>query len=308
MQIRRFPRTLAAVVVLVAALAGYQSANASSLLTVSVLVPPTVPAGFEAPAIIRVEGDQPELASLDYDISGGQIVGAVSLNAIAPGVAEGTVYVRRDTTGEATVTVRSQGVVAARGTVRFAAYGQITVGATLAADAHASARTWRFEVVDAAGAVVDSISAATSGDSPTGTATSAWLPYGSYTVRQVLGNDTRTSCTAGVFYAISSPAGGSTAVTLSGISANATFELRLCADAPASLGVSIPIDTIAADEPISEVRGARQAGSPLPPATGNGPASIVSSSARPSLVIAAFLLVAPALLAGALVAGGVRNR
>ncbi len=306
MQIRRLPRTLAAVAVLIAALAGYHSAQASSLLTITVLVPPSVPAGFDAPVIIRAEGDQPELASLDYEANGGQITGVVSLNTIAPGVAEGTVYLRRDVPGDASVTVKSQGAVAARGTVRFAAYGQITVTATLAAEAHASARTWRFDVVDSSGAVVDSLSPGTSGDSPTGTATSAWLPYGSYTVRQVFGNDTLPSCSAGVFYAISSPTGGTTAVVLSGSSASAAFELRPCADAPTSLGVSITIDLIPLGVPVDEVLGARQAGPPRPPATGNGPAS--HGSTNPFLFVAAFMLAFPAVLAGSRVAARVRNQ
>ncbi len=238
MLIRRFPRVLAAAVVILTALAGFQGANASSPLTVAVLVPPGVPAGFDAPVIIRAEGDTPELASLDFEASGGQIIGVVSLNAIGPGVAEGTIYVRRDVPGDASIIVRSQGVETARGTVRFAAYGQITVSATLAAGAHASARTWRFEVVDSAGAVVSSLSPGTSGDSPTGAATSPWLPYGSYTVRQVLGNDTRPSCGTGAFYAISSPLDGTTTVTLAGPAAAAAFALLPCPEAPASLSVS----------------------------------------------------------------------
>jgi len=300
MQIRRFLRALAASVALLAAMAASQSANASSLLTVRVLVPTAVPAGFDAPVIIRAEGDQPELASLDYEVSGGQIVGAVPLNSIAPGVAEGTVYVRREAPGDATLTVRSQGVVTAVGAVHFAAYGRITVSATLAASAHASARTWRFEVVDATGAVVDSVSAGTSGDSSTGSATSVWLPYGSYTVRQVLGNDTRTSCNPGTFYAITSPAGGTTAVVLAGLSAGADFALNPCADAPTSLGVSIPIDTIAADEPINEVRGARQSGPPLPPAAGSGLISPDQMSKDRFLFVAACLIAVSITLTGSL--------
>lgn len=294
---RQISRVFAAAIMFGASLLAFQAASASSMLKVSVISPRPAPAGFETALTVRAEGDQPELADLEYVVSGGELVGAVSLNAVAPGVAEGNVYVRRDTPGEVTLTVQSGGATVASGTAKFASYGQIEVSATLAADAHASARTWRFELLDLSGQVVDTVSLATSGDNPTGTAYSAWLPYGAYTVRQVLGKDTATSCRAGAFYAVASPAKGETSVQLGALSASAAFTIEPCEGAPASLAVSIPVDVIDTFVPIDEVLGARQAGAPLPPATGTG---LAPQNARPAAPLT--LLGAAVAAAGLLIA------
>lgn len=294
---RNIFRALAATTVFGATLLAFQATSASSMLAVSVISPRPVPAGFDTALTVRAEGDQPELAKLEYVASGGEIVGVVSLNAVGAGVAEGNVLVRRDTPGEVTLVVKSAGVVVASGSAKFASYGQIQVSATLDADAHASARTWLFEVVDAAGAVVDTVSLGTSGGAPTGTADSSWLPYGAYTVRQVLGNDTRASCGGGAFYAVSSPVGGTASVQLSARSVSAAFALEPCEGLPVSLGVSVPVDVIGAYSPIDEVLGARQPGAPLPPATGSGLTSQANTTARSwILILAALAMAVPAVV------------
>lgn len=306
---RNIVRAFVATMVFGATLLAFQAASASSVLTVSVISPRPVPAGFDTALTVRAEGDQPELAELEYVVSGGDVLGVISLNAVGAGVAEGNVYVRRDTPGEVTLVVRSAGVVVASGSAKFASYGQIQVSATLDADAHASARTWLFEVVDASGSVIDTISLGTSGGAPTGTADSAWLPYGAYTVRQVLGNDTRTSCGAGAFYAVSSPAGGASSVQLSARGVSAAFGIEPCEDAPASLGVSIPVDVIGPFSPLDEVLGARQAGAPLPPATGTGLASQDKTSVNTwFFVLAALAMALPAMAAGQRAAALIRKQ
>ena len=85
--------------------------------------------------------------------------------------------------------------------------------------------------------------------------------------------------------------------------ATVVFTIRPCPDLPASLEVQVPVDTIApgsgggvvgeadflpGEEPINEVRGAREPGpaanSPLPPSTGNT-VSTASSSSSISLLL-----------------------
>lgn len=247
------------------------AARASSALVVSVepSAASFVP-GTDAVLFIRARGESPALANLSFAVEGGTLSGAVALNEVSPGVAEGAAFVRRDTPGDVTLTVLMGGYAVSRGVAHFAAVGRIEVRVTLAADAHAAARTWRFEVVDPTGAIVESLSAGTSGDAPTGVAQTAPLPYGRYTVRQLLGNDTRLACSAGIFYEVSAPAGGAATVDLASGAAVASFAIRPCADAPRDLGVSMPVDPVATSTPIDEVKGARSSGTPLPPDAGTG--------------------------------------
>ena len=94
-----------------------------------------------------------------------------------------------------------------------------------------------------AGVVVSRLSIGTSGDAPRATRTSDILPYGFYTVRQVLGNDTKLACGGGAFYQLTAPVGGETTLELSADSATANFAIHLCDGAPAATEVNIPIDT-----------------------------------------------------------------
>jgi len=273
MRIRRIFQAVMMTAILAAGALGFHAAGASSLLRVTVLPGEPVPAGTEAALTVRATGDQPELASLSYDVEGGELTGAVVLNAVAPGVADAVVLIRRTTPGDAVLTVSANGATLATGVAHFSAVGSVRVSVTLAADAHASARTWRFEVSDSSGTAVANLSVGTSGAAPTGAGLTPALPYGRYTVRQLLGNDTRTSCSDGAFYAVASAAA---AVELAGPAANVAFQLLPCPGAPTRLNVSVPIDTLGpdagAEAPIDEVRGVRAIGpaAPLPPNTGTG--------------------------------------
>jgi hypothetical protein len=260
------------------------------------------PAGADAAFSVRVEGQTTALPSFDYSIEGGSLSGVLPPNPIAANVAEGTVFVNRATPGIARVTVSFAGEVLATAEARFGAVGLLQVQATLDAGPDAAARTWRYEVVNTSGQVVSTLSLSTSGDDPTGVASTAAIPHGSYTVRQVLGGDTRTSCAPGAFYAVTAPAGAATTVQLATETATVAFTIRPCPDLPASLEVQIPVDTIApglgggvlgeadflpGEEPINEVRGAREPGPgiPLPPGTGNTLSGASSSSSISFLLL-----------------------
>jgi len=230
--------------------------GASSLLTVT--LHPTATAfapGTDAAVLVRAEGDAPELADYGFSVENGILVGAVVPNATAPGVAEGRVVVRRETPGSATVHVKVGGVDAAVTDVVFA---------------NGAASTQAASPVTGAGQVLAAVSAGTSGDAPTGIVTTDPLPAAAYTVRQVLGNDTKLGCTTGAFYQVVSPAGGSMSVVVPG-SAVATFVIKPCPGAPTDLGVSRPDDPVATPPaPIDEVRGVREEGPPQAPSAGTG--------------------------------------
>jgi len=259
-------------VILMAVTSSLAGANARAVTPPSISVYTTAPAfapGADAAFIVRAEGDGVEFAALRFTAEGGTLSGVLGLPSMPPAGAEGVVFVQRDTPGEATLTVHLGGQPVASGTAFFgAATGRIHITTTLVADAGAAARTWRYEVVDASGSVVESLSLGTSGDAPTATAETAALPFGRYTVRQVLGGHTGTACASGMFYAVSSPAGAATTVELGPTEATAVFSLQLCPDAPPTLAVDRPVDEPA--EPIDEVRGTRTGPAPLPPATGSG--------------------------------------
>jgi len=89
-----------------------------------------------------------------------------------------------------------------------AASGVIEVTITLEAGPEAAARTWLFEVVDASGSVVERLSIGTSGSALSASKQSSSLPYGSYSVRQVLNADDQVSCGPGALFAVTSPSGG----------------------------------------------------------------------------------------------------
>ena len=165
--------------------------------------------------------------------------------------------------------------------------GQVAVQITLQAGATAAARTWRFEVVSSAGTVVQTLSLGTNGAAPTASEASTALPYGAYTVRQILGNDTKTACDAASFYEVASPAGAQTTFELGSPRVTVAFVIRPCAALPSNPQFQAPIDTVTAPPPpIDEVRGDRAAGpsAPLPPATGSSAQSPIPASS-PSLLL-----------------------
>lgn len=281
----------------------------------------TVAPGATAVFRIRVDGQTATLPSFNFDVEGGTLAGISSLDPTAANVAEGAVFVTRDTAGLATLSVRLGGEVLATSQALFAQAGVVSVSVQLEADAAAAARTWRYEVVSASGLVVASLTANTSGDAPLHTVVTPELPYGFYTVRQVLGNDTRPACAAGVFYEVAAPVGAETTIELASAASSVRFVIRPCPSLPRDLAVIIPIDTLAppagilgepdvlpGEAPISEVRGVRQPGpgEPLPPATGNTSAVDPASSAQS--VLALVLGALAALSGGAATVATARNR
>jgi hypothetical protein len=268
------------------------------------------PVGQDGIFVVRLEGAVSSFPSFDYQVEGGTLVGVVALNPTGPTTAEGAVHVRRETAGTARLTVSLAGESIASAEARFVPTGQVRVRVTLDAGVDAAARTWRFEIANSSNQVVATLSAGTSGDAPVSIVSSAALPYGFYTVRQVLGSDTATSCSGSAFYEVVAPVSAQTTLELAAASAQAAFEIRPCAALPGDLRVDIPIDTVTpgafgpgvigdadvlpGETPINDVRGARQAGdAPLPPSTGNTGAPPAGGAAE----MAAMLLVAMSLMA-----------
>lgn len=259
----------------------------------------TVAPGGTAVFRVKVEGQTANLPTFQYDVQGGELAAVTSLDPTAANVAEGAVFVTRDGEGVARLTISLGNEVLATGQVRFANMGTLTIELVVNAGPDAAARTWRYEVLTPGGQLVATLDANTSGDAPLSRVSTAALPYGFYTVRQVLGSDTRTSCAAGVFYEAVNP---ETTLELAANVAVARFEIRPCPSLPANLGVDIPVDTIvpAGETPISEVRGAREEGPgallnpPLAPAAGNTRDSLdQANNTRTILFIAALLMLLP---------------
>lgn len=263
----------------------FGTASAQQAFTVSIApAAASYPAGSDAVFIVRIEGNTASLPSFSYQVEGGTLAGVLPATPVAANVAQGTVFVSRATPGVATVTVSFAGQDLASGQANFAGTGVIQVRATLNAGIDAAARTWRYEVVDASGAVVSTLNVGTSGDAPTGSATTAAIAQGTYTVRQVLGSDTATSCANGAFYAVSNP---NRTIQLTSATQAIDFVVTPCPALPDDLQVQIPVDTISpgagggvvgeaeglvppGETPFSEVAGAREPGFiPLPPNTGD---------------------------------------
>ncbi|MBK7328996.1 MAG: hypothetical protein IPI85_07940 [Dehalococcoidia bacterium] len=265
--------SIASLAVLGVSFGASEPAAAASSYTVSVApTADTVALGETAIFRIRVEGQTASLPSFDFDVEGGTLAAVASIDPVAANVAEGAVFVTRETEGTARLTVRHGPEVLASGQAKFAPMGKVSVSITLEAGADAAARTWRFEVSSASGQVVASLSAGTSGDASTASVATGSLPYGYYTVRQVLGNDTALRCDEGAYYAVAAPVSGETTIELASNVAGVSFRIVPCLALPASPEVSIPVDSFAPGEtPVSEVRGTRQEGpgSPLPPSAGN---------------------------------------
>lgn len=284
-------------------------AHAANAFTVTVApANEAVAVGSTAVFKIKVEGQTSTLPSFNFEVEGGTLAGVASLDPTAANVAEGSVFVTRETAGTAQLKVLFGSEVLATSTARFAMLGTLNVSVTLNAGPDAAARTWRYEVVSMSGQVVGTLTAATSGDAPSSLVSLPNLPYGFYTVRQVLGNDTRTACASGVFYQVASPVSGATTLELAAASANVAFTIAPCPDLPTDLNVSIPVDTIApsggivgeadvlpGDTPISEVRGTRQEGpgNPLPPSVGN---SLPIQNSQTNLFLLLVVALATALV------------
>lgn len=290
-------------------LASTTSSRAANAFTVTVApAAESVAVGSTAVFKVRVEGQTSTLPSFNFEVEGGTLAGVASLDPTAANVAEGSVFVTRETAGTAQLKVLFGSEVLATSSAKFAMMGTLSVSVTLDAGPDAAARTWRYEILSSSGQIVGTLTAATSGDAPSSVVALPNLPYGFYTVRQVLGNDTRTACAAGVFYQVASPVSAATTLELAAATANVAFTITPCPDLPTDLNVSIPIDTIASpngvvgdadvlpgETPISEVRGARQAGpgDPLPPSVGN---SLPIQTSQTNLFLLFAVVLATALV------------
>lgn len=171
----------------------------------------------------------------------------------------------------------------------------ITIQVRLEAGPLAAARIWRFEVVDAAGAVVDTVELSLSGDAADVANQSRALPYGDYTVRQLFGNDMALACAPRVFYANAAP---EQAVRLDAPGRTASFTITVCADAPGGVDVERPVDHAPPTPTIvDEVRGTRVAGNLTPVAPGTGTGRTNDSHDGPDTpviaALAVLMLVAP---------------
>jgi len=269
--------------------AASDGASAQAAVPYSVTVAPvseTVAVGETAIFRVKVQGQTANLPSFNFDVEGGTLEAVASIDPTAANVAEGAVFVTRSNEGTARLTVRLSSEVLATGQARFANMGTVSVNVSLNAGPDAAARTWRYEVLSSSGAVVASLVANTSGDAPEMMVSSNPLPYGFYTVRQVLGGDTAAACTASSFYRVAAPVSGATTIELAASRAVVNFTIAPCPSLPTDLRVLIPVDPIApvpgvvadavgapGDAPISEVRGARDANPnfPLPPSVGDSP-------------------------------------
>lgn len=305
---------LLASLVFAVALARYGPASAALPYSVSVIVRDNaLPAGSQAAIAVRVEGQTTALPAFDYAVEGAELSGVLPPNPVAANIAEGAVFINRATPGAARLTVSFAGQVLATADLRFTQVGQIEVRTSLSAGPEAAARTWRYEVLDASGQVVATLTTSTSGDSPTGSASTAGLPHGFYTIRQVLTGDTRAACAPGAFYEVTSPTGAATTVELTASALIVPFAIRPCPDLPAAMEVLIPVDPVtqtpSGETPVEEVRGVREPGptaTPLPPGTGNtgelaaaGPGStssviLLGAAALAMLTLASWPVVAAA--------------
>ncbi len=299
-------RTLRIAALLTALFAALSALPAAAQLpfTVSASAPSIVEPGATAPVTVRIEGQVSALPSFIYDVEGGDLVGVLAPVPVAAGVAEATAFITRATPGTARLHVSFAGQRLATAEVRFAAPSSIRVETLLDAGPDAAARTWRYEVVSPAGAVVATLQVSTSGDAPLGAAESAPLPPGIYAVRQVLGSDTALSCAGDAFYAVASPAGAVQVVDTSAGPATVRFTITPCPGLPSDLEVIIPVDTIVpgagggiigepvTEPPFSEVAGVRQPGPGiLPPAAGNSAAPSPASAPLLPLLVAGTLLL-----------------
>lgn len=302
----------AAMVGLLVATIGPRPADAVVRFSVSVSSSETVvPVGSSAVFRIRVEGQTTSLPSFNYDVEGGTLAGVASLDPTAANVAEGAAFVTRGSAGAARLSIRLGSETLAAATARFAPMGTVAIAVSLDAGPDAAARTWRYEITNASGRLVASLSANTSGDSPLSVVRTPPLPYGFYSVRQILGSDTARACASGVFYEVAAPVSGATTVELSDVEQTVSFTIRPCHDLPKDLGVLIPIDTISppvapdlapGETPVSAVRGARDAGpgNPLPPSVGNSIEGRPSRSSSLLVVLFASALVLTPLSGGVL--------
>lgn len=307
-----FSRTVAPLIALFAVLLAFAAQASLSTPAVRAASPYSVtissqaaayPAGGDGVLTVHVEAaDVSKLPALTYDVEGGEIVNIRALLPVSTTAAEGAVHVTRPTAGVVRLKATFAGSELGTAEARFADMGTVRLNVALTgAGPDAAARTWRFEVRNTSGILVQTLQAGTNGDDLTTSVSTNPLPYGVYSVRQVLGNDTKLACGNGAFYAVTAPIGGETTVDLAAATANVDFTIALCAGAP-QLSFQAPVDPVASnpdvapgETPINEVRGARAEGpgaaaTPLPPRTGSG--SETSTGLSLLLVLGSLLVTA----------------
>jgi len=270
------------------------SARAQAQVTITVApVYAPIGVGEEAPFLVRVSGAEAAALDIRYDVEGGVLVGLLAPSQVSSDTFEAVAYVRRDTPG--TVTLRaSVGNASARASADVILAGRIRVQLTIYDVVEGASRTWPFEIVDAAGAVVARVVVAASGGFP-GAADSILLPYGIYTVRQVLGADTGLSCSEGTFFAVRWPEGAAVSVVVSGPRSIAEFAVDVCPAVapPVASPTPTPVEAVAGESTPGP------AATPRPPAAGTGLAPAASSLPWPLLAgLALAAAGAAVLLAG----------
>lgn len=293
----RLPRgalVLAAVAVLVAPLPVFLSVPARAQAGPTITVTPVrapIGVGEEAPFLVRVTGADPAALDLRYEVEGGILVGLLAPAQVGPETYEAMVYVRRDTPGTVTLTV-FLGTARVSASVEAILAGRIRVRLVVHDVVGGASRSWPVEVVDGAGTTVAQLLAASGGGVP-GESDSPLLPYGTYLVRLVRGNDTGLSCEEGRFFAVRAPAGGAVAVTIAGPRSEVAFSVDVCPVA----GLASPTST-----PVEVVAGERTPGptpTPRPPAAGTGLASSGARSGSWALLLGASLVAGGAALLAA---------
>ncbi len=275
------------------------AAWAQAQLTISVApVDAPIGVGEEAPFVVRVSGADAAALEIRYEVEGGVLVGLLAPAQVGPETFEAVAYVRRDTPGIVTLHASAGGVSASASAEAIIA-GRVRIQLTVHDVVQGASRTWPFEVADAAGEVVARVNVAASGGYP-GTADTILLPYGTYTVRQVLGAVTGLSCSEGRFFAVRQPAGAVTSVSIFGPRSLAEFEVDVCpvVALPSASPTPTPVEAVAGE------RIPGPAGTPRPPAAGTGLEPVTASGGGAVLALVGLALAA----AGCMTLAAIRCR
>lgn len=279
---------LAAVVLAPLPLTPSARAQSQPILSVAPLAAP-IGVGEEAPFLVRVSGIDHAALDLRYAVEGGVLVGLLAPAQVGPSTFEAVAYVRRDIPGTVTLRV-SLGELSASASVEAILAGRVRVRLLVQDVVEGASRTWPFEVVDTAGVVVDRVNVAASGGFP-GFADTILLPYGTYTVRQILGLDTGLECEDGRFFAVRQPPGAVLTVGVRGPRSEVEFVVDVCptiAPPPTASPTPTPVEAVAGE------RTPGPAPTPRPPAAGTGVAPAPSGERLFSAVVGV----------GAILAGG----
>ena len=140
---------------------------------------------------------RPPIPSFNYDVEGGSLAASLPSTPpprTSPKAPSSSPAKPKAPPPDRPLRERSPG----DGNRRASPDGQVAVNVSLDAGPDAAARTGVTNP-HCLGAGSCTLVANTSGDSPESSSLPQQLPFGFYTVRQVLGSDTRTACSAGAF-------------------------------------------------------------------------------------------------------------